>query len=110
MFDLMLPAIGPKGRPYDINLVLLLRGDQEVGIHGATVEQGRPWQQIPGCSVVFDRRSHHTIRRGGRGGEDLRDQSGVLGLTGLCEVELRAHPMGACRVYCRSGRRGRRAT
>ena len=36
--DLMLPAIGPKGRSDDIDLVLLLRGDQEVGIHIAAVE------------------------------------------------------------------------
>ena len=37
--DLMLPAIGPKGRPDHIDLVLALRRDQEVGIHIAAVEQ-----------------------------------------------------------------------
>ena len=38
VLDLMLPAIGPKGRADHIDLVLL-RGHQEVGIHVAAVEQ-----------------------------------------------------------------------
>ena len=38
VFNLVLPAIGSKGGPNHINLVLL-RGHQEVGIHIAAVEQ-----------------------------------------------------------------------
>ena len=34
----LLPAIGAKGRPYDIDLVQGLGGDQEVGIDVAAVE------------------------------------------------------------------------
>ena len=45
--DLMLPTIGPKGRPDYIDLVLALRRDQEVGIHVAAVEQMGARQQIP---------------------------------------------------------------
>src|SRR5712691_1764902 len=39
---LMLPTIGPKRRPDHIDLVLVLRRDQEVGIHIAAVEQVGP--------------------------------------------------------------------
>jgi hypothetical protein len=35
---LMLPTIGPKGRAYDIDVMLALGGDQEVGIHITAVE------------------------------------------------------------------------
>src|SRR5438552_17835324 len=45
--DLMLPTIGPKGRPDHIDLVLALRRDEEVGIHGTAVEQMGARQQIP---------------------------------------------------------------
>ena len=41
-----LPAIGPKGRPDHIDLMLGLGGDQEVGIHIAAVEQVGAGQQI----------------------------------------------------------------
>jgi hypothetical protein len=43
-----LPAIGPKGRPDDIDLVRGLGGNQKVGIHIAAVEQMGSWQQVPG--------------------------------------------------------------
>src|SRR5207245_8406346 len=45
--DLMLPTIGPKGRPDHIDLVLALRRDEEVGIHVTAVEQMGARQQIP---------------------------------------------------------------
>jgi hypothetical protein len=44
--DLMLPAIGPKGRPDYIDLMLTLGGDEEVGIHVTTVEQMDAREQI----------------------------------------------------------------
>jgi hypothetical protein len=44
-----LPAVGPKGRPDDIDLVPGLGGDQEVGIDIAAVEQVCPWEEIPIC-------------------------------------------------------------
>ena len=38
VFELMLPAIGSTRRADHIDLVLLLRGHQKVGIHIAAVE------------------------------------------------------------------------
>ena len=35
---LMLTAIGSKGRTHHIDLILVLRGHEEVGMHGAAVE------------------------------------------------------------------------
>jgi hypothetical protein len=94
VFDLMLPAIRPTRRPDHSDMVLALRRDQEVGIHVATIKQVGPRQQSTSGQVGFNRRPHHTIRCRGRRGEHLRDPIGVLRLTGLREVELRAHPMG----------------
>jgi hypothetical protein len=42
----MLPAVGPKGRPDHIDLMLPLGGDEEVGIHVTTVEQMGAREQI----------------------------------------------------------------
>jgi hypothetical protein len=42
-----LPAIGPKGRPDDVDLVPGLGGDEEVRIDIAAVEQVCPGEEIP---------------------------------------------------------------
>ena len=60
--DLVLPTIGPKGRPDHIDLVLL-RGHQEVGIHIAAVEQMCARQQVSCGQILDDGRSHRTIGR-----------------------------------------------
>jgi hypothetical protein len=65
---LMSPAIRSKGGTDRINLILALRRDETVGIHVATIEQVGPRQQLPGGYIVPDRRSHHTIGCGSRGG------------------------------------------
>ena len=59
----MLPAIGLKGKPDHLDLVLLVRGDQEVGIHIAAVEQRYARQQVPCSQILNDGRSHRTIGR-----------------------------------------------
>jgi hypothetical protein len=46
---LMLLAIRPKGGTDHINLILVLRRDETVGIHIATIEQVGPRQQLPRC-------------------------------------------------------------
>ena len=90
----MLSAIGPKGGAHHINVILALCGDQEIGIHIAAVEHMGAGQQLPGGSVVRDRRPHYAVRRGGRRRDNLRNQIGLARITGLCEVHLIAHPMG----------------
>src|SRR6266702_7103902 len=60
MGDFMLPAVGPKGRPNHIDLVLL-RGHQEIGIHVAAVEQMGAREQVPSGQILDDGRSHRTI-------------------------------------------------
>jgi hypothetical protein len=44
----MLSAIGPKGGAHHIDVILVLCGDQEIGIHIAAVEQVGSRQQLPG--------------------------------------------------------------
>ena len=66
MGDLMLPAVGPKGRPDHIDLVLLC-GHQEIGIDIAAVEQMGAREQVPSGQILDDGRSHRTIGRGRRG-------------------------------------------
>jgi hypothetical protein len=90
---LMLPAIGAEGGPHHSDLMLGLGRHQEVGIHIAAVEQVGSRQQVPGGSIVHDRRPHDTIRRGGRRRERLSNQIGLAWITGLREMHLIAHPM-----------------
>jgi hypothetical protein len=91
---LLWPTIGPKGRADPIDVMLALCGDQEVGIHIAAVQPVSAGQEITGGHIVHDRWPHDTIRRRGRRGEHLRDQSRLLWITGLREVARIAHPMG----------------
>ena len=77
-----------------IHLIVALRRDETVSIHVATIEQVGPRQQITLSKGVVDGGTHDTIRRGGRGGDHLRDQIRLIRITGLREVELIAHPMG----------------
>ena len=91
--DLMLPAVGPKGRPDHIDLMLPLGGDEEVGIHVTTVEQMGAREQITCGEVLYDDRAHCTIGRGRRGREHLGDQIRVLRLTRLGEGVLIADPL-----------------
>src|SRR5262245_5504116 len=49
-------------------------------------------EQVSGSQILDDGRSHRTIGRGSRSREHLGDEIGVLGLTGLAEVQLIAHP------------------
>jgi hypothetical protein len=88
----VLPAIGAKGRADHIKLVLL-RGHQAIGIHGATVEQLCARQQVPGGSILDDGRPHRPSGRGRRGREHLENQIGVFWLTSLGEVVLIADPL-----------------
>ena len=88
---LMLPAIGAEGGPNHIDLMLGLGRHQAVGIDSAAVESRGAGQQLPGGSIVHDRRPHHTIRRGGRRRDDLRHQIRLARITGLGAVELVAH-------------------
>jgi hypothetical protein len=90
----MLPAIGPKGRADHMDVMLVLCGDQEVGIHIAAVKHVGAGQEITGGQIVHERRPHGTIRRGGRRGDHLRDQIRLIRITGLGEVELITHPVG----------------
>jgi hypothetical protein len=92
MFHLVLPAIGSIRGTDHIDLVLL-RGHQEVGIHIAAVEQMGARQQVACGQILDDGRAHRTIGRCRRGREHLRNQIGVLWLTGLGEVELIADPL-----------------
>jgi hypothetical protein len=91
---LMWPAIRPKSGTDHIHLIVARRRDETVRIHVATVEPVGPRQQITLSQGVVDGGTHDTIRRGGRGGDHWRDQIRRLRITGLREVELRAHPMG----------------
>jgi len=43
----MLATIGAKGRPDHINVVQVLGTGEELGIHLATVEEMRAWEQRP---------------------------------------------------------------
>jgi hypothetical protein len=89
-----LPAVGPKGRPDDIDLMLGLGGDQEVGIDIAAVEEVRARQQITLGQFVVDGGPHDTIRGDGGRGNHLSHQIRRAWITGLGEVQLVAHPMG----------------
>ena len=83
-----LPAVGPKRRTNHIDLMLSLGGDQEVRIDIAAVEQVCPRQEIPIGQVLLDGESHDAILRGGWRRHHLRDEIGVVGISGLGEVEL----------------------
>ena len=85
---LMLTAIRPKGRTHHIDLILVLRGHEEVGIHGAAVEKVPARQQIAHGSVVRNGGSHDKIRRAGGRGEHLGDQIGLPWVTSLAIARL----------------------
>lgn len=91
---MMLPAIGAEGGANHIDLILGLGRHQEVGIDIAAVEHMGAGQQITCGSIVYDCRSHHAVRRGGRRRDDLRHQIRLARITGLGEVHLIAHPVG----------------
>jgi hypothetical protein len=73
--SLMLPAIGPKGATYHIELMLAPRGDEKVNSHVAAVEYMGAGQQITCGAIMRDRRAHHTIQRGLRRREHVGDQT-----------------------------------
>jgi hypothetical protein len=90
---LPVPAVGPKGGPHAIDLMVRLGGDQEVRIHIAAVESGRAREQITLGKVAGDGGAHATIRRGGGRGEHWRDEIRLVRITGLGEVDLRTDPL-----------------
>jgi hypothetical protein len=89
-----LPAVGPERRTDHIDLMLGLRGDQEVRIDIAAVQQVRAREKLSMREVTVDRRAHDAILRGRRRRHDLCDEIRVVGIAGLREMDLRAHPMG----------------
>ena len=87
----LLPAVGPEGRPDDIDLMPGLGRHQEVRIHIATVEHVCARQQITLGQVVMDGGPHDTIRGGGGRSDHLRHQIRLAWITGLGKVQLVAH-------------------
>jgi hypothetical protein len=75
-----LPAIRPKGRPDDVDLVLGLGSDEEVRIDIAAVEQVCPWEEIPIGQVLLNGWAYDAILRRGRRRDHLRDEIRVVGI------------------------------
>jgi hypothetical protein len=77
-----LPAIGPQGRPDDIDLMLGLGGDEEVRIDIAAVQQGRAREEFSRGEVTVNRGAHDAILRRSRRGAHLGDQIRLAGIAG----------------------------
>jgi hypothetical protein len=87
-----LAAIGPKGRADHLDLMLGLGGDQEVRINRAAVKQVRAGEEIAIGQVLLDAGAHDAIRRGRRCGYHVGDEMREVGITGLRDMALIAHP------------------
>jgi hypothetical protein len=96
---LVVPAVGPQGRPAHIALGWLRR-HQEGGSHLAAVAQVRTRSQVSGGHSLDTGRPPCPLGCGRRCCPHLGNQSGVRWLTGLAEGQRRAPPW---RVAFRAG-------
>src|SRR5215831_3538317 len=88
--------------------MLSLGGDQQLGIHIATIEHVRAGEEVAMCQVLLDGRSHDAIGRGRRCGHHLGNEMWLVVFTALRDMNLITDPgdaalgaMPGCRLVGR---------
>ena len=88
--------LGHKWRPGGSahnDLILDLGGDQEIGIDIAALEPVGLGEQITSGQVLLGGGVYDAVWQGYRRRDHLRDESGVVDITGVGEVDLTVDPV-----------------
>jgi hypothetical protein len=87
-----LPLMIPARWTHQVDLVILLTLDQQLGIHIAGIGNMLFWQQVLALETFMNERCSRIIGNRSGGGFDMRDQMRTPFFTRFGQMDLLAHP------------------